>query len=98
VRNATAWASAAAGEDLAAQIDPDFTLGPHATGLRRPELAQPLRVGPRVFQAESGPGRQRPGEHEISGVLERAVQQAGRAGCLQTDRPPRVAKAACPRG
>ena len=28
MRNATAWASAAAGEDLAAQIDPDFTLGP----------------------------------------------------------------------
>ncbi len=28
VRNATAWASAATGEDLAAQIDPDFTLGP----------------------------------------------------------------------
>ena len=30
LRNARAWASAAAGEDLAAQIDPDFTLGPHA--------------------------------------------------------------------
>jgi CO dehydrogenase maturation factor len=29
-RNARAWASAAAGEDLAAQIDPEFTLGPHA--------------------------------------------------------------------
>jgi CO dehydrogenase maturation factor len=28
-RNARAWASAAAGEDLTAQIDPDFTLGPH---------------------------------------------------------------------
>jgi CO dehydrogenase maturation factor len=29
-RNARAWASAAADEDLAAQIDPEFTLGPHA--------------------------------------------------------------------
>jgi len=29
-RNARAWASDKAGEDLAAQIDPDFTLGPHA--------------------------------------------------------------------
>lgn len=29
VRNATAWASAAAGEDLAAQIDPDFTRAAH---------------------------------------------------------------------
>ena len=29
-RNARAWASAAAGADLAAQVDPDFTLGPHA--------------------------------------------------------------------
>jgi CO dehydrogenase maturation factor len=30
VRNARAWASAAAGEDLAAQVDPGFTLGPDA--------------------------------------------------------------------
>jgi CO dehydrogenase maturation factor len=30
LRNARAWASAAAGEDLAAQVDPDFTLSPHA--------------------------------------------------------------------
>jgi CO dehydrogenase maturation factor len=29
-KNARAWASAAAGEDLADQIDPEFTLGPHA--------------------------------------------------------------------
>ena len=29
-KNARAWASAAAGEDLTAQIDPEFTLGPHA--------------------------------------------------------------------
>jgi CO dehydrogenase maturation factor len=29
LKNARAWASAAAGEDLAAQIDPGFTLGPH---------------------------------------------------------------------
>jgi CO dehydrogenase maturation factor len=29
-KNARAWASAAVGEDLAAQIDPEFTLGPHA--------------------------------------------------------------------
>ena len=29
-KNARAWASAAAGEDLAGQIDPEFTLGPHA--------------------------------------------------------------------
>jgi CO dehydrogenase maturation factor len=29
-RNARAWASDQAGEDLADQIDPDFTLGPHA--------------------------------------------------------------------
>lgn len=28
VRNACAWASAAAGEDLTAQVDPGFTLGP----------------------------------------------------------------------
>ena len=30
VRNAGAWASAAAGEDLSAQVDPGFTLGPAA--------------------------------------------------------------------
>jgi CO dehydrogenase maturation factor len=30
LKNARAWANAAAGEDLAAQIDPSFTLGPHA--------------------------------------------------------------------
>ena len=30
LKNARAWASAAAGEDLASQIDPDFILGPHA--------------------------------------------------------------------
>jgi CO dehydrogenase maturation factor len=29
-KNARAWASAAADEDLAGQIDPEFTLGPHA--------------------------------------------------------------------
>src|SRR6201993_4024151 len=29
-KNARAWASAAAGEDLASQVDPEFTLGPHA--------------------------------------------------------------------
>jgi CO dehydrogenase maturation factor len=29
-RNARAWASDKLGEDLTAQIDPDFTLGPHA--------------------------------------------------------------------
>src|ERR1700744_6133987 len=32
-RNARAWANAATGEDLAAQIDPEFTLGPHALAL-----------------------------------------------------------------
>jgi CO dehydrogenase maturation factor len=32
-RNARAWASDQAGEDLAGQIDPDFTLGPHALAL-----------------------------------------------------------------
>jgi CO dehydrogenase maturation factor len=30
LRNARAWASAAAGEDLTAQVDPGFTIGPHA--------------------------------------------------------------------
>jgi CO dehydrogenase maturation factor len=30
LRNARAWASATVGTDLAAQLDPDFTLGPHA--------------------------------------------------------------------
>ena len=30
LRNARAWASATVGEDLAAQVDPGFTLGPHA--------------------------------------------------------------------
>jgi CO dehydrogenase maturation factor len=30
LRNARAWASAAAGQDLSGQVDPDFTLGPHA--------------------------------------------------------------------
>ena len=31
VKNARAWASAAAGEDLAGQIDPEFTLGQPAS-------------------------------------------------------------------
>jgi CO dehydrogenase maturation factor len=30
LKNARGWASAAAGQDLTAQVDPDFTLGPHA--------------------------------------------------------------------
>lgn len=30
LRNARAWASAAAGEDLTAQIDPGFAMGPEA--------------------------------------------------------------------
>jgi hypothetical protein len=33
IRNARAWASAAAGEDLAGQIDPDFSLGAHALAM-----------------------------------------------------------------
>ena len=33
VKNARSWASAAAGEDLAAQVDPEFTLGPHALAM-----------------------------------------------------------------
>ena len=36
VRNARAWASAAAGEDLTAQVDPGFTLGPAALGVPVP--------------------------------------------------------------
>jgi len=44
-KNARAWASAAAGEDLAGQIDPEFTFGPHALATApagsaaRPELS-----------------------------------------------------------
>ena len=30
LKNARAWANAAAGADLAAQVDPEFTLGPQA--------------------------------------------------------------------
>jgi len=33
LRNARAWASAAAGEGLTGQIDPEFTLGPHALAM-----------------------------------------------------------------
>ena len=33
LRNATAWANARTGEDLAAQVDPEFTLGPDAPRL-----------------------------------------------------------------
>jgi CO dehydrogenase maturation factor len=36
VRNARAWASAAVGEDLAAQVDPGFTLGPAALPITVP--------------------------------------------------------------
>jgi CO dehydrogenase maturation factor len=36
LRNARAWASAAAGSDLTGQIDPDFTLGPHALAVPVP--------------------------------------------------------------
>ena len=32
-KNARAWASAATGEDLTGQIDPEFTLGPHALAM-----------------------------------------------------------------
>jgi len=32
-KNAKAWASAAAGEDLASQIDPEFSLGPYALAM-----------------------------------------------------------------
>jgi hypothetical protein len=39
LRNARAWASAATGEDLTAQIDPGFTLTPDALG----QLAAVLR-------------------------------------------------------
>jgi CO dehydrogenase maturation factor len=38
LRNATAWANAKTGEDLAAQVDPDFVLGPAALAAR-PETA-----------------------------------------------------------
>ncbi|MFY1692925.1 ATP-binding protein [Plantactinospora sp. WMMB782] len=38
LRNATAWANDRTGEDLAAQVDPDFVLGPEA--LRSPLLQQ----------------------------------------------------------
>ena len=34
LRNATAWANARVGEDLAAQIDPTFVLGPTALAVR----------------------------------------------------------------
>ena len=34
-KNARAWASAAAGEDLTGQIDPEFTLGPHSLAVVR---------------------------------------------------------------
>ena len=30
LKNARAWASSAAGQDLTTHVDPDFTLGPHA--------------------------------------------------------------------
>ncbi len=32
-KNARSWASAAVGEDLTAQVDPEFTLGPHALAM-----------------------------------------------------------------
>jgi hypothetical protein len=53
-------------------------------GVRAWRLAQPLRVGPGVIQAEPGPGWQRLGEDEIGGVLQRVAQQAGGAGRLES--------------
>ena len=46
-RNARAWASDSAGEDLAGQIDPGFTLGPHALALAASYIAVPPRRGAR---------------------------------------------------
>ena len=39
-KNARAWASAAAGQDLACQIDPEFTLGPHALAMTEAGLCR----------------------------------------------------------
>jgi CO dehydrogenase maturation factor len=36
LRNASAWGNAAVGTDLADQVDPDFTLGPHALSVTMP--------------------------------------------------------------
>src|SRR5215469_3349285 len=57
-------------------------------------LAQPVRVGAGVAQAELHPGRQRPGEYPTDGVLKGAAQQAHGAGCFESHRPPRLT--ACP--
>ncbi|MER7213608.1 ATP-binding protein, partial [Streptosporangium sp. NPDC020145] len=36
LRNARAWANRATGEDLAAQIDPEFVFGPQVTAAGSP--------------------------------------------------------------
>jgi hypothetical protein len=47
-------------------------------------------VGTETF-AEFDRGRRRPGEHDVSGVLERGAQQADRACRFEPHRPPRFA-------
>ncbi|GLW11167.1 ATP-binding protein [Microtetraspora sp. NBRC 13810] len=39
LRNAAAWANRATGQDLATQVDPDFTFGPAALGLQHASVA-----------------------------------------------------------
>jgi CO dehydrogenase maturation factor len=54
LRNASAWANAATGQDLTAQIDPDFVLGPQALAV----TALPERAGRRPGGRRGrGPGR-----------------------------------------
>ena len=45
LKSARAWASAAAGEDLAGKIDPDFSLGAHALACGCRKLCHVMRVG-----------------------------------------------------
>jgi CO dehydrogenase maturation factor len=52
-RNARSWASGRGGEDLAAQIDPDFTLGPDALVLALRRVGGPLRQQERGVIAQA---------------------------------------------
>ena len=46
LRNATAWASSAVGEDLAAQVDPAFSMAPAVAGAGEP-AGEPIRSASR---------------------------------------------------
>jgi CO dehydrogenase maturation factor len=82
VRNAGAWAGAAAGVDLAAQVDPDFTLGPAAlAGAGRRARARRRPPGCGLVDVAAA-------AQQLGGVDGAVAERAGDPGRLAATPPP----------